>query len=194
MSGKMRPTLLNQVLEELNVMERQAHPALGKAKRDCIRELIREKQERSEMCENCSGIVYRQTKSGKIIPADEQCSAKITPPCYQPDGDGCAYQTYGDGGEPIDKCKECPHCYTDKLRRSTPQNAPLTLEELRGMEQERVWVQYRDLGMYALVAYHADPDGDDGDDVYLTNNLGGRSTYEEIISEGGVVYRRPPEQ
>jgi hypothetical protein len=40
MSGKLRPVLLNQVLEELNIMERQAHPAFGKAKRDCIRELV----------------------------------------------------------------------------------------------------------------------------------------------------------
>ena len=73
-------------------------------------------------------------------------------------------------------------------------NDPLTLEELRGMEQERVWVQFRGIGMYALVAYHSDPDGDDGDDVYLTNNLGGRNTYEEIINDGGEAYRRPPEQ
>lgn len=43
MSGKMRPALLNQVLEELNIMERQPRPALGKAKRDCIRELVKEK-------------------------------------------------------------------------------------------------------------------------------------------------------
>ena len=40
MAGKLRPSLLNQVLEELNIMEHQAHPAFGKAKRDCIRELI----------------------------------------------------------------------------------------------------------------------------------------------------------
>lgn len=121
MSGKMRPALLNQVLEELNIMERQPHPALGKAKRDCIRELVREK------------LVAHQ-------------------------------------------------------------NAPLTLEELRGMDQERVWVQFCGLGMYALVAFQSDPDGDDGDDVFLTNNLGGRSTYEEIISDGGEIYRRPPEE
>ena len=69
-----------------------------------------------EPCADCSGITYRQTTSGKIIPASHICPSKITPPCYQPDGDGCAYQTYGDGGEPIDKCKECPHCYTDKER------------------------------------------------------------------------------
>ena len=45
-----------------------------------------------------------------------------TPPCYQPDGDGCAYQCYDGDDEPIDKCKECPLCYSDKQRHITPQN------------------------------------------------------------------------
>lgn len=40
MPGKLKPALLNQVLEELNIMERQPRPAFGKAKRDCIRELV----------------------------------------------------------------------------------------------------------------------------------------------------------
>ena len=67
-------------------------------------------------CDDCAGIVYRQTASGKIVP-DGQCAVKFPPPCYRPDGDGCAYQIYGDyDDEPIDKCKECPLCYTDKVR------------------------------------------------------------------------------
>ena len=69
-------------------------------------------------CDDCAGIVYRQTASGKIVP-DGQCAVKFPPPCYRPDGDGCAYQRYiyGDyDDEPIDKCKECPLCYTDKVR------------------------------------------------------------------------------
>lgn len=49
------------------------------------------------------------------------------PPCYQPDGDGCAYQCYDGDDEPIDKCKECPLCYSDKQRHHTPPNEPLTL-------------------------------------------------------------------
>ena len=48
MSGKLRPSLLNQVLEELNIMERQAHPAFGKTKRDCIRELINQELEKTK--------------------------------------------------------------------------------------------------------------------------------------------------
>ena len=49
-----------------------------------------------------------------------------TPPCYQPDGDGCAYQCYDGDDEPIDKCKECPLCYSDKQRHHAPPNEPLT--------------------------------------------------------------------
>ena len=45
-----------------------------------------------------------------------------TPPCYQPDGDGCAYQCYDGDDEPIDKCKECPLCYSDKQRHHAPPN------------------------------------------------------------------------
>lgn len=50
------------------------------------------------------------------------------PPCYRPDGDGCAYQCYDGQDEPIDKCKECPLCYSDKQRHHAPQNEPLTCE------------------------------------------------------------------
>ena len=63
------------------------------------------------------------------------------PPCYQPDGDGCAYQCYDGDDEPIDKCKECPLCYSDKQRHHTPPNEPLTLEQLREMDGEPVWVK-----------------------------------------------------
>ena len=88
----------------------------------------------NEPCTNCSGIVYRQTSSGKIIPADQRCGAKITPPCYQPDGDGCAYQIYGDNNdEPIDRCKFCPLCYSDKVRHSSLKSKALTCE---GCESE----------------------------------------------------------
>jgi len=64
----------------------------------------------------------------------------------------------------------------------------LTLEQLRGMNDERVWVQFVSIGMYGIVAYHADPDGDDGDNVYITDNLGGRNTFEEILNQGGTIY------
>ena len=64
-----------------------------------------------------------------------------TPPCYQPDGDGCAYQCYDGDDEPIDKCKECPLCYSDKQRHHAPPNELLTIEQLREMDGEPVWVK-----------------------------------------------------
>ena len=54
-----------------------------------------------------------------------------TPPCYQPDGDGCAYQCYDGQDEPIEKCKACPLCYSDKQRHYTPPNEPLTCDGCR---------------------------------------------------------------
>ena len=51
------------------------------------------------------------------------------PPCYQPDGDGCAYQCYDGDDEPIDKCKECPLCYSDKQRHHAPPNEWVSVEE-----------------------------------------------------------------
>ena len=58
-----------------------------------------------------------------------------TPPCYQPDGDGCAYQCYDGDDEPIDKCKECPLCYSDKQRHHAPPNEPLTCKGDENGEQ-----------------------------------------------------------
>lgn len=80
------------------------------------------------------------------------------------------------------------------IRRSSPENKPLTRKSLYSMNNERVWIQFIGLGMYGIVAYHADPDGDDEDNVYITNNLGGRDTFEDILSQGGTVYARKPEQ
>ena len=46
---------------------------------------------------------------------------EFMPPCYKPDGDGCAYQIYGpDDDEPIERCKACPLCYVDKMRHNEP--------------------------------------------------------------------------
>lgn len=95
---------------------------------------LRIKQKQESECTKCSGIMYRQTDSGKIIPVDQRCGVKITPPCYVPDGDGCAYQIYGDNNdEPIARCKSCPLCQSDKIRhkQKPAHNDPLTLDELR---------------------------------------------------------------
>lgn len=89
---------------------------------------LRTQQKQENECAKCSGIVYRQTDSGKIIPVGQRCGAKITPPCYVPDGDGCAYQIYGDNDdEPIGRCKSCPLCQSDKIRhkQESVHNDPL---------------------------------------------------------------------
>ena len=63
-----------------------------------------------------------------------------TPPCYQPDGDECAYQCYDGDDEPIDKCKECPLCYSDKQRHITPQNEWVSVEERLPLLRKNVLV------------------------------------------------------
>lgn len=81
-----------------------------------------------------------------------------------------------------------------KAERDAPKEEPqlLTRKNLYSMNDQCVWVQYEGLGMPALVAYHADDE--DGDGVYLTNNLGGRSEFSEILEQGGVVYRTKPKE
>ena len=113
---------------------------------------LRTQQKQENECAKCSGIVYRQTDSGKIIPVGQRCGAKITPPCYVPDGDGCAYQIYGDNNdEPIDRCKSCPLCQSDKIRhkQESVHNDPLVLDELRQMRGEPVWC--KELECYGIV-------------------------------------------
>lgn len=82
----------------------------------------------------------------------------------------------------------------------TPPNEPLTLEELREMGGEPVWVVYDQdaakttpgfdpLTLWALVEVTKDS-------VFLTNNLGGRTAYaddQDLAWAGITVYRRPPE-
>ena len=70
----------------------------------------------------------------------ERCAPNETPPCYQPDGDGCAYQCYDGDDEPIDKCKECPLCYSDKQRHHAPPNEPLPV--LVNDEPDREYIDY----------------------------------------------------
>ena len=62
--------------------------------------------------------VYRMA-----IAALREQREEFMPPCYKPDsGDGeCAYQIYGpDDDEPIERCKACPLCYSDKMRHNAP--------------------------------------------------------------------------
>lgn len=72
----------------------------------------------------------------------------------------------------------------------TPSNEPLTLEQLRKMDGEPVYIiidGVEPLKMWVLIEA-------DGEDIYLTNNLGGRSYYEEARKLYKFkLYRRPPE-
>lgn len=77
----------------------------------------------------------------------------------------------------------------------TPQNEPLTLEQLREMDGEPVFVVIDDgiepLKMWALVDYIAEEQC-----LTLTNNLGGRSQYytaDDLEIYHITAYRRPPE-
>lgn len=68
----------------------KSEAATGQIKRyidayDIAISALRIQQKQESECANCSGIVYRQTDSGKIIPVDQRCGVKITPPCYVPD-------------------------------------------------------------------------------------------------------------
>ena len=75
----------------------------------------------------------------------------------------------------------------------TPPNEPLTLDELRQMDGEPVYIVFspdvdgEKLQFWALVAV------DEWGEVYLMNNLGGSSAYEEVWADVEAVYRRPPE-
>lgn len=107
-----------------------------------------------------------------------------TPPCYQPDGDGCAYQCYDGDDEPIDKCKECPLCYSDKQRHHAPPNEALTLEQLREMDGEPVWVD--DKKTWALLRVWDDKNID----VVFPMPKG---CFHAKSVNGRKIYRRPPE-
>lgn len=73
-----------------------------------------------------------------------------------------------------------------------PPPAPLTLEELRGMDGEAVFVVVdglEPLKIWALIKVEEES-------VWLTNNLGGRTEYAadvELEEDEVTVYRRPPE-
>ena len=75
----------------------------------------------------------------------------------------------------------------------TPPNELLTLEQLRQMDGEPVYIVFlpdvdgERLQFWALVSV------DEWGEVYLMNNLGGSSTYEEAWADIEAIYRRPPE-
>lgn len=73
------------------------------------------------------------------------------------------------------------------------QNEPLTLEQLREMDGEPVYIVFspdvdgEKLQFWALVAV------DEWDDVYLANKDEWAFNYEEFLEDVEAIYRRPPE-
>lgn len=158
---------------------------------------LRIQQKQESECTKCSGIMYRQTDSGKIIPVGQRCGAKITPPCYVPDGDGCAYQIYGDNDdEPIGRCKSCPLCQSDKIRhkQESVHNNPLVLDELRQMRGEPVWC--KELECYGIVKM--EKVGSWANELFLVgtwHNGDAAVNFEyDIKSRGLTLYRHKPEE
>lgn len=75
-----------------------------------------------------------------------------------------------------------------------PPNEPLTLDELRQMDGQPVYVVFRPDNsgdkpqFWALVS--ADKQHDE---VYLLDSMGGAGSYDEIWANLEAIYRRPPE-
>jgi len=86
----------------------------------------------------------------------------------------------------------CPLC---GRALSIQADKPLTLDELRQMDGEPVWVVFKpdfdgtELKMWALVRC-----GDETDSVTLRNNLGGHSYYEDVQNDIKAIYRQRPEE
>lgn len=97
---------------------------------------------------------------------------------------------YGSDREKYDAWEEIIDALNN-LPTFTPQNEPLTIEQLREMDEQPVYIiidGVDPLKMWVLVEI-------DGADIYLTNNLGRRSSYEEIRQLYKFkLYRRPPER
>ena len=76
-----------------------------------------------------------------------------------------------------------------------PPNDPLTLEELREMDGEPVWVvctpdvDGETLALWALVSVDRE-----SNEVFLQNNIGGKSSYEDAWTDIEAIYRRRPEE
>ena len=83
--------------------------------------------------------------------------------------------------------------YVEYAPTLTPQHEPLTIEQLQKMDGEPVYIVFfpdadgEKLQFWALVSV------DEWGEVYLMNNLGGSSAYEEVWANIEAIYLRPPE-
>ena len=85
-------------------------------------------------------------------------------------------------------------CEIPTMPTLTPQNEALTIEQLREMDGQPVYLIVKDgyepLEMWALI------DVPEKDHIVLINNIGGRSSYysdDGLERDHITVYRRPPE-
>lgn len=88
---------------------------------------------------------------------------------------------------------EAYHAMFAAMLEESMSNEPLTLEQLREMDGEPVYIVFlpdidgEKLQFWALVAV------DEWGEIYLMNNLGGSSAYEEVWANIEAIYRHPPE-
>lgn len=70
---------------------------------------------------------------------------------------------------------------------------PLTLDELRGMDGEPVWVVCKpDAGGEQLIMCALVLIDREHNEIYLRNNIGGSSSYEDVLCDIEGIYRRKP--
>ena len=101
-----------------------------------------------------------------------------------------AYNSYFD----VFYCSKCGGFFKQAtVMECNDLNKPLTLDELREMDGEPVWVicdkGFEPLGLWALVEVCEES-------IFLTNNLGGRTEYAadvELEDDGITGYRQKPE-
>ena len=69
---------IEEAIRVLIAIERYPTSIKGK---DCALEMaisaLQAQQNREKRCEECTGILYRQTTSGKIVPCDKICAGKL---------------------------------------------------------------------------------------------------------------------
>ena len=121
---------------------------------------------------------------------------KRAPKCYSPDtercyspyaGVGCRYMVPDGDDEPIDRCKKCPLCYADKQCHRSEPNASLTLEELREMDGEPVYIIEGTYSYYALISGVLDRV------VWLISRWDEREVLTDDYGKTWLAYRRKPE-
>lgn len=69
---------IEEAVRVLIAIERYPTSIKGK---DCALEMaisaLQAQQDAEKKCDECAGILYRQTNSGKIIPCDNICAGKL---------------------------------------------------------------------------------------------------------------------